>query len=114
MKINIDKKTLAIIILSIALLIVGYIAFKPSPVPYDKELIEKQIKELQAKNDALLNGIVLKEKENAHRQETIDSLQSLKPKIQTKYVYVYKEIDNANVGTIVNEFECVFAKGGIK
>jgi len=110
---KIDKKVLAIIILGIALLIVGYIAFKPSPTPYDKDYLEKQLNELKHTKDSLLKSITKLQADNFKSQAVVDSLEKLKPKIQLVYVNKYKEIDNASAGTIVNEFDDVFAKAGV-
>lgn len=109
-----DKKVIAIIVLSVALLIVSYIAFWNEPVPYDEKLIEKQKQEFKRQNDSLQRQIEYEKGKQAIFLTKIDSLQNLKPQIQIKYVTKYKEIDNANVGSIVSEFDTLFSNNGLK
>lgn len=111
---NIDKKILAIIVLSIALAIVSYIAFAPTPVNYDKELIEKQLKELKQANDSILTDNKALKENNTKFENKIDSLQALKTKSAIRYVTKSKEIDAATVSGTIDELKIVFAINGIK
>jgi cell division protein FtsB len=111
---NIDKKVLEIILLSIALAIVSYIAFTPTPVNYDKELIEKQIKELKQANDSLLTDNKELKENNTKFESKIDSLQALKNKSAIRYVTKSKEIDAATVSGTIDELKIIFAINGIK
>ena len=109
-----DKKTIAIVILSIALLIVSYIAFKTEPIAYDKELIEKRISTLEEENGHLNNDIATERKKTSEFLFKIDSLQTIKPKIITKYVTKTNEIDAASVGNIIDDFKSKFSNSSIK
>ena len=109
-----DKKTLIIIILSIALCVVGYIAFKPTPISREDKIIDEQLKELADKNNGLVNDIARITKEKARIELKNDSLEKSKSKIKIEYVYKYKEIDNANVPSVVNDFQGVFTDNGVK
>lgn len=73
--------------------------------------IEQRIDSLQKHSDSLARYIGKKEDEMKILIKKVDSLQSLKPAIQIKYVNKYKEIDNASVGAVVNEFDSIFTKG---
>jgi hypothetical protein len=110
---NIDKKTIAIIVLSIALAVVSWIAYKPQPV-YDNSLIEGQLQELKDKNKLMGSYILYVEKTAFLKQQKIDSLESLKPKIEIVYVNKFKEIDNASANVIASEFKGIFAKSNVK
>ena len=109
---NIDKKTIAIIVLSIALAVVSWIAYKQPT--YDNSLIEEQIQELQEKNKIMGSYILYVEKTAFLKQQKIDSLESLKPKIEIQYVNKIKEIDNASANVVASEFEGIFAKSNVK
>lgn len=109
-----DKKNLIIIALSIGVLILLYIAFSPSPSPYDSTLIEQKVRELQRENDSLaLVNVVMEEKQNKATQK-IDSLEGLKPKIIIKYVQTFKEIDSYSTAHVISKFDSIFADNGVK
>jgi hypothetical protein len=110
---TIDKKIIAIIVLSILVLVFGWIAFKPSPPPYDMALIHSQIKALDSANVQLGKEIQEERKKSALYEFKIDSLSKLEPIIITKYVDRYKKIDNASAIAISNEFSTIFANAGI-
>jgi hypothetical protein len=109
-----DKKNIIIICLVVALAVVSWIAFKQPPPPYDDTLIKSETKRLQRSNDSLMAHIGIITVDNARRDRKIDSLESLKPKIITKYDTIYKRIDNANSVSIANEFTSVFADANVK
>jgi len=110
---TIDKKIIAIIVLSILVLVFGWIAFKPTPLPYDASLIEAQVKRLDSANTQLSKEIQAERTKNALYEGKIDSLNKLEPKIITKYDTIYKKINNASANTISNEFSIIFANAGI-
>jgi hypothetical protein len=109
-----DKKTIAIIVLSVLVVILGWVAFKPKPNPYNDSLLKHELERLKTANDSLIKGIAKRDTKIIGFNAKIDSLQNLKPIIQTIYVTKYKEIDNASAGTIANEFTNVFTNAGIK
>jgi len=111
---KIDVKTFVITILSILVLILGYVAFKPKPAQYNDSILKYVLNRLKTANDSLIKEIARGDAEIIAYNSKIDSFQNLKPKIQTIYVTKYKEIDNANAGDIINEFSGVFSKIGIK
>ena len=111
---KIDIKILAIIILSVLVIILGYVAFNPKTEQYNDSLLKYTLNRLKTENDSLLNCIAVRDGEIKAFNSKIDSLQSLKPKIKIVYVEKYKEIDNANSGAIVAKFKNVFAKAGIR
>ena len=45
---------------------------------------------------------------------TIDSIESLKPKIKIKYVEKYRQIDSSNSNYISKEFDSIFTANNIK
>lgn len=110
---NIDKKTITIIILSIALAIVSYIAFGKDSPEIDNTLIENQLKAYKQENDSLIAD-ASKHLKNAIKYEAkIDSLEKLKPQIKLEYEKRYTQIDNANINSVVNDFKGIFADNNI-
>lgn len=104
-----DKKTIIIIALATALLVVGWIAFKKDPVPYDKEFLQKQIKKLDSANMELRSAIVVEQNKVKKYEALNDSLIKLEPIIKIKYVTIYKNIDSASAPAILNQFKDVFS-----
>jgi hypothetical protein len=92
----------------------GWIAFKPTPPPYDTSFIEAQIKKLDSANTQLGKEILEERKKSALYEGKIDSLNKLEPIIIKKYVDKYKEIDGASANTISNEFSIIFANAGLR
>jgi len=76
--------------------------------------LQKKIDSVEAENLKLDSAIFLQKNKSQKYQHTIDSLESLEPKIITKYVNKYKEIDSASVGVIVANFDSIFAANGYK
>lgn len=111
---KIDKKIIAIIILSIALAIVSYIAFKQSSPEVDNTLVESQLKALKQENDSLMTDAKIhREKENKFVAK-IDSLEKLKPKIEYVSEKKQKQIDASSVSGVVSDFNSVFTNSNIK
>ncbi len=111
-----DKKIMGVVILvlAVALAIVSYIAFK-SPAPaFDKEVYERQLKELRLQNLSLAQDISKVESDKAKRESKIDSLESLKPKIIIRYEKKDIQIYHAATAVIVNEFDSVFTSNNIR
>ena len=104
----------AIIILSIALAIVSYIAFKPHPPAYDPSFIERRVHVLDSTNAQLTKDIALEQGKSSKFQAKIDSLQTLKVKPVIIYVDKTKKIDSASAGTVINELSHIFANNNIK
>jgi hypothetical protein len=116
-KFNIDKKQLIIIVLSLLLgFLSGYFIFRPTkkPLNYDEERIKKELNELKEKNKLLQSYVLYVEKQSFVLKCRVDSLQSLKSKIEIKYVSKFKEIDDASAIGVVNEFERIFSKSNFK
>lgn len=111
---TIDKKTIIIIVLCVALAIVSWVDFVPTAAMYDDTLIKVQLKKLDSANAVLRNEIEEEHKKNALYVGKIDSLSKLEPIIITKYVDRYKKIDSASATTISNEFSVIFANAGIR
>lgn len=109
-----NKKNIVIAILSVSLFIVSYIAFKSPSVVYDKDLIEKRIKELNDEKNALLKNIEKAEIENNSFKIKIDSLKKTRTTIIKKYEGKYKAIDNANNDELLIELQIVFATNDTK
>lgn len=109
-----DHKTIAIIVLSIIVLVLGYICFgKDEPSEYDKKLLESKVKELHLVNTLLLKDISTEQKKTAKFAKLNDSLSNLKPQILIKYVQINKAIDNSSANGIINEFDNVFSEANI-
>lgn len=118
---TIDKKTIAIIVLSILVLVFGWIAFKPSPKNLNEELINAEVERLNKENTELANqnasllvGIKNRDIKIATSERLSDSLNSLIPKIKQYYDKKYKNIDNASAISIANDFTNVFTNAGVK
>lgn len=110
---NIDKKTIVIIILSIALAIVSYIAFGKDEPVFDNTLVENQLKALKQENDSLMADANKHIEKETKFEAKIDSLENLKPQIQYIYEKKYAQIDNANINSVVNDFKGIFADNNI-
>ena len=109
-----DKKNIIIICLCVALAVVSWIAFQPTPVPYDKELIDAEMRRLNGENDSLTKHIAKQNDLNLKDKKTIDSLQHLKPKIIVQYDTIYQKIDRINANGLVNQFGSIFSNANIK
>lgn len=110
---NIDKKIIVIIILSIALAIVSYIAFGKDEPVFDNTLVENQLKAYKQENDSLIADANKHREKETKFEAKIDSLENLKPIIITEYEKRYTKIDNANINSVVNDFKGIFADNNI-
>jgi len=108
-----DPKTIAIIILVILAAVFGYMAFKPAPI-YDDALAKHELARLNRENDSLLTDIAKHTTQISVFNAKIDSLENLKPKIQTIYVTKIKEIDSASAGHLINSFTTIFADNNVE
>ena len=78
------------------------------------DILQKKIDSVNAEN-LKLDSAIFAQKDKAQKyQSEIDSLKGLEPKIITKYVNKYKEIDSASVGVIIADFDSIFAANGHK
>lgn len=111
---NIDKKTIAIIILSIALAIVSYIAFKQDSPEVDNTLVENQLKALKQENDSLLTDAKMHQQKETKFEAKIDSLEHLKPQIEYVSEKKQKQIDASNVSGVISDFNNVFTNSNVK
>lgn len=109
-----NYKNVAIIILSIALAIVSYIAFKGNSPLIDNELAKMQLDALKRDNDSLIIDSKVQFDKVAVFKSRIDSLQKLKPTIEYVYDKKIKNVDNTNVSGIINGFNTVFTNGNVK
>lgn len=107
-----NQKNILIVVLIVCLSIVSYIAFSPQK-PYDDSIIKERMDKLSHENDSLLNDNKLLRAERSSYYKKINSLNSLEPKIEIRYVEKYKQIDNASINSITNEFDSLFSKNGI-
>lgn len=109
-----DKKTVIIILLSIACLILGYLAFHSTPVPMDDKFLQARYDTLQNANNRLLKEITEEHTKSIIYKRKSDSLGQLPPKIQIQYVKLYKKNDNASNAALLNSFDTIFSNAGIK
>lgn len=109
-----DKKWIAIIILSITCLALAYIAFKPAKeYGYDEVLHHLQDSLLKENKILHIQDKKLQE-ENIQKLKQNDSLQNLKSIIQIKYVKVYDENGIITTHKLIHSFDSLFAASGIK
>jgi hypothetical protein len=80
----------------------------------DIKVVNDNIKLLQQQNDSLNKVIINNAIEVKGYKHKIDSLAKLKPIIQTYYVKKSNEIDAGSVGYVINEYNSIFTKHGIK
>ena len=80
----------------------------------DINVVKANIKLLQQQNDSLSKVIVNNTFTVKSYKHKIDSLENLKPIIITRYVEKSNEIDAGSVSYVVNEYNSIFAKNGIK
>jgi hypothetical protein len=111
---NLDKRNLLIVILSVALLIVGYIAYNPKRSSNNDAIMKTEIQRLVALNQQTIELIAERDIKIIKFATQIDSLEHLKPQIHIKYVTKYKEINDANANSVANEFKRVFTNANIK
>jgi chromosome segregation ATPase len=111
---KLDTKTIVIIILSIALAIVSYIAFKGNSPEIDTTSIKSQLDALKQENDSLISDSEHHRAREIKFEAKIDSLEHLKPKIEYVSEKKQKQIDASNVSGVVSDFNSVFTNSNIK
>lgn len=105
---------IALIIATVVAVIFIVLYFRKEPAVYDQELIDSRYKQLELEYQATLDELNNIKEVNIKRDATIDSLQTLKPKLTYVYIEKSKEIDNANTIGVVNEFSDIFTNNGIE
>jgi hypothetical protein len=105
----VDKKTVIIVILFLALCVVSWIAFKTEPISQENPFIEAQITTLQNENTRLFIEVSELRQKSSRSSSLIDSLESLKPKIVIQYEDKFKYIDGASSSAVAKEFADIFA-----
>lgn len=106
--------TWAIIILSIMVVILGYIAFKPKPNPYNEDLAKHELERLNKENSTLIQTIAGRDVKIIGFNAKIDSLENLKQQTKIIYVNKYQEIDGSSATNVAKEFNDMFTNAGIK
>lgn len=109
-----DKKNALIAILSLALLIVGWISFAGNVSPIDNTIIEKRLDSLTKENERYALEISSRDEKIKKFEEKISALENTKIKTEIRYVEKSKNIDNAYVNGLIDEFKIVFASSQIK
>ena len=111
-----DYKNIVLVVLLIGNIIFGlkWYLNKKTALPINNEYYEKRQKQLQAEKDSLLNLITKNFKEVDNYRHTIDSLQGLKKGVKYVYIQKYKEVDSTYAVGLVDKFDDLFAKSGIK
>jgi predicted negative regulator of RcsB-dependent stress response len=115
-----EKKTLygfiATLTLLLTLLFISVIIIirKPNGKSVSYNHIDKLNRNLQHANDSLSKSIINQRVVIVKLTQRIDSLEKSKSKIRYVYDEKFKEIDNANIGFVVNDFSRIFSENGIK
>ena len=114
-----DKKDILIVVLCITVIVSFYVLLGTIKKSSDFEntqydTMQSEINRLEGVNQYLWYEVKVLQADAEQRLKTIDSLESLKPKITIQYEKRYKEIDNASAIGIVNEFKGIFAKDSIR
>jgi len=111
---TINYKHIIFVVVCFVAIFYAYMYYKPEPPVIDEDIINSIRLDLEYKNQVLQTKVDELKINNKAKQGTIDSLQSLKPKI--KYVIIEKnnEIDNASVGGLINEYNRLFSTSRIK
>lgn len=115
-----EKKTLYVIIstlfLLMTLLVISVVIQikKPNGKSVSYNHIDSINVKLQRTNDSLSKSINNQRVLIVKLTQRIDSLEKTKSKIQYIYDEKFKEIDNANIGFVVDDFSRIFTENGIK
>jgi len=115
-----EKKTLYVIIstlfLLMTLLVISIVIQirKPNGKSVSYNHIDSINLKLQHKNDSLSKSINNQRVLIVKLTQRIDSLEKSKSKIRYVYDEKFKEIDNANIGFVVDDFSRIFTENGIK
>lgn len=108
-----DKKVIAIVILSAACLVLGYLAFKPVPEPIKDTYADVRLDTLKAQYGRLEAEKIAATKEAEHYKSVADSLGSIPEKIKIKYVPIYEKINNSGVNSVISGFDTIFSNAGL-
>lgn len=111
---KIDYKIIIILCLAIALAVVSWVAFQPTPVDYNHQLIKEEVLRLNKENTLLSEKIDQRDIYIIGIERKNDSLENLKPKIKIQYDTIYKKIDNSSAGAIANQFTNIFTNANVK
>lgn len=111
---KIDYKIIIILCLAVALAVVSWIAFQPTPVDYSEQLIKEEVLRLSKENTELTDKITERNGYISSIERKNDSLENLKPKIKIQYDTIYKKIDNSSAGAIANQFTNIFTNANVK
>lgn len=99
----------------ISTILLGYMFYNQEIISDNSvEILNHKIDSIMVENSKLDSAIYSERKKSLKFETYIDSLEHLKPKIVTKYVNKYKEIDSASVAVVVSQFDSIFAKNSIK
>lgn len=110
-----EKYNLSLILWAlICSIIVIYLFFNKPQVDDSVHALNRQIDSLIITNSKLDSAIYSERKKILKFETYIDSLEHLKPKIVTKYVNKFKEIDSASVSDVIFQFDSIFTKNAIK
>lgn len=115
-----EKKTLYVIIstlfLLMTLLVISVVIKikKPNGKSVSYNHIDSINVKLKRTNDSLSKSINNQRVLIVKLTQRIDSLEKSKSKIQYIYDEKFKEIDNANIGFVVDDFSRIFTENGIK
>lgn len=109
-----DKKWIAIIILSLLVIIFAYLAYRPTKeYGYEKE-VSRTIDSLIKENKSLREEKKQFQKQNSIKSKHEDSLQTIKPIIQIRYANTYEKINSASINQLIYGFDSLFTNSGIK
>lgn len=111
-----DYKNILLVVLLTSNIIFALMWYlnKKTALPINNSYYEKRQKQLQAEKDSLLNLITKNFNDVDNYRHTIDSLQGLKKGVEYVYIQKYKEVDNTYAVGLVDKFDDLFAKSGIK
>ncbi|MGZ3999396.1 MAG: hypothetical protein ACXVIY_02150 [Mucilaginibacter sp.] len=106
------QKNILLAVLGIACILLGYIAFKPTPVP-DNRFIMARIDSLTAQNKRLMAFVDSALNRNTKLKAANDSLMKLPPKIKTKYLNIYRQIDKLDHREIKDTLNKMFTENNV-
>lgn len=115
-----EKKTLYVIISTLFLLITLLVISifiqikKPNGKSVSYNHLDSINLNLKHTNDSLSKSIINQHLLIVKLNQRIDSLEKSKSKIRYIYDEKFKEIDNSNIGFVVNDFSRIFTENGIK
>lgn len=89
----------------------GILLLKKPEVKYDTTLYERKLEELKSERDSLYKELIKSDSIRIVFKSRIDSLSNIKDSIRYVYIKKYKDIDNASVSDIVDEFKVILSEG---